>query len=459
MPFVLAKKQINYTILLISALALNGCVTSPSTDVDSDTALSEEIKNHVYGYLSKDANGAYEFSDFAISEDNIQYGLPWVRLTDSRPMWNTRTPSACGESATRQPSYCSEGNEDLFIEVEVDTSQLGKTAAVGVFTMGLSLIAGLPNEPVFQEDDFLDAVDEASKRIPNFSKKIRKIDQPQSVDGSEAYERYLNQAKPNVKYKVWNRLPSLQSGLNFLDEMGKDYVASFPQITLKTVSFLESQTGISMKSRFESLEEILEILSAPEESRFAYGAECNFRNSILTMDFKCPDGTPSVVDVVVVDFFVNSAQIMNPVIPPIKEMSNNKLTLTHFPAKERPWIIANETSLPIQLRSMAYSYHRRDAAIDLSGLGIVEPGESIAFNLDRWVYRRLNQPVAFNDESADKRLKWSIRVNYKPMGLMTETASFSGTDSIQEIAEYTAVVHSLNSPIGPTLTERVNQRY
>jgi len=256
------KKSRLTVALCLGSLALAGCSSTPSsTGGEQGTA-----QTPIYGYLTEHSSG-YEFSRFTLSRDDVRGDLPWVRLADNQPMWNTEPPKACGESSTMRPDWCSQDNPALFMEAEVDGSALGGTAAVATLTMGLSLLGGLPMQPEFQEGDFLDAVDEAKGRIPNYDGTIDKISRRLDLSQSQAYKDYLVKPLPEVNYNVIDQMPKLGDGKSLLNAMSDVYVSSFPEITIKQKS---PMAALGDLGEFQSLAKMLDALPTPDDAILTY---------------------------------------------------------------------------------------------------------------------------------------------------------------------------------------------
>lgn len=448
------KKTRLTTALCLGSLALAGCSTTPTATSTSGLALNDQTP--IYGYLTQAGEG-YQFTRFTMDREDIRNDLPWVRLNDFEPMWNTDAPESCGESATMRPSWCERDNPALFMEAEVDGSALGGTAAVATLTMGLSLLGGLPMEPTFQEGDFQDAVDDAKGRIPNFDATMRQIQQKLNVSESQAFKDYQSQPAPKVNFNAIDQMPRLSNGESLLGALSDVYVSSFPEVTVKAKP---ATAALGNLGEFQSLEQLHERLPSPGEATFTYSAECDFTNSILRMDFNCPSDIPAHLDEVTVDFFVMGAIVTESTFPVVEKNIGVGLTLKHDPTKLNPWVIHNHSDLPASLRSMTVKLGYREATIDLRSQGVIMPGQEAEFEIDQESYDKILRSLRYSEMNNDKRVPWTVIVRFIPQGFNEQQlAVFDGSNTTKELVEQAVAVRKMKrANASKTLNARLSSK-
>lgn len=442
--------------VLVSGV-ISGCASSPTAFDAGEVFASQGSFDHpVYGYLSEDSNGDYAFTKFAVSQNHIDSGEPWVNLANLQPMWNVHTPSSCYETATLQPEICSEDRESLFIESEVDVSQLPKMAGVAVFTMGLSLIAGLPKETIFQRDDFIGAVDEALAKIQNYKKKVSAINR--SFAGHN--KLHTSNDLPAIRYNVIDKTPSYANGaLQWMDLKADEFAPTFPDVFIEPLSFSETLTKVNSGYSFASLDQLVLVSNQVLTKEFAYSVTCTRPATPLKIEFDCPETVAANVGEVVIDFTVTSARISKAEIGSIDPVSSGGLSLEFKPARPDPWRIVNENSYPMQLRGLLIDYGGKSVSVDLSALNIVEPGKRAEFSIDRYSYSMLQPSITVGERASTRRYNWTIEVYYLPQGFDKQVARFTGSHTPNEIASTTAALESLSGNIfAPKLEERLNDR-
>jgi len=439
---------------MATTMTILGCASSGVSDVSSP---NPRIENHVYGLLKSGSNG-YEFERFALSLTATSSGQPWVRLTDNEPMWFTGTPSYCSETATRRPDSCSEDNETLFMEAEVDGSSLPKTLGVATFTMGLSLIAGLPYEPVFQESDFNDAVNDAREKLPNLNQKLQLINDRlnSEVSGAEAFQK---QPQPKIEYRIANNLPDSKDSLHILDERSESYSQDFPKIRLTPQSEYKALLGINLVDTFSSLNELASRLPEPESLEFTYAIECEKPvRSALRLRYSCPESVPQNQNTLTVDFEITAVTVKDAELPPIRNARYGDIKLSYLPARALSWEVTNTSASPIKLTTMLVKFRDRSVTINLQKLATISPGATEAFNLDDRSKRRIKPSVLLTKNAKTEPLSYLIRLNYRTQGLGNQVAIIEGKTTVYEAVKTTATMESLNGNIfdRETLSERLN---
>jgi len=164
----------NLILLTIFVVGLAGCASNSPQDLRIGKAL--ELTHHIYGKL-ENTDAGFRFTSFS---DGYSSSGAWVRMSDFRPMWKTGR-ELCRLGFPLVGEACNTGDKELFRDEGLNFT-IGSTVGyiiVSAFTFGVGALSP-PGEVVFNWDHYLDAIDEASKKLKGETK-----------EGANRYEKTL----------------------------------------------------------------------------------------------------------------------------------------------------------------------------------------------------------------------------------------------------------------------------
>lgn len=333
---------------LVAAAILSGCSATPDTGNNSSSAPDlSGITHHVYAHLEKTDDG-YAFTEFRNYSSNTE---GWVNLTDLQPLWSTKSTD-CSE-----PLGECESNSDLFMEAGMNLSA-GRSAGylfLGVFTGGIGLFA-VPMEVTFDQDAYLDAVNEAAGKLPGYKEELlhyNKVVTSKNAAASQIEEKHQRSEAPVITARVKDEsglyIPKLfaSSLPTFTSELAELPVYFVPGQSAEVLPLLTHKFEVAANQR----------LSDMEAKIGRYEVECTEEQSILWVGYRCPKeplkaGEPHDISVSIynIDFDAYSGVSFDPVVA---ERNDDNVEVIYVNDQIR---VRNLSDRYIKVRNATFAY-------------------------------------------------------------------------------------------------------
>jgi hypothetical protein len=435
--------------LSLAVAALAGCSANPVAYQGS--AVDDNVIP-VFGHLQENSEGDYHFASFTTdAETELNPGTTWVRLNDLHPMWNTAPETRCvivPERSRGKEEACKSEWEAGFRVQHSDLSPAAMTS--NILLTAVTLVGPAFSRPgyvEFDRDAYLDAVYEASDRIPDFERRMNNLNTAfnQGIgDNAAAYASYRQQDKPKASFTVDNQMPVIGPGegegaTRLLDLMAEDLKGDFPQVTVSRTPFVPF--GEAPLATTESFDELIASLKASigaenDDYMAHYNVDCEKPDrSHVAYQMDCPDSVPADVDEVKVGLVVQGIKLVDVDLHTIQPTTINGVTVAFYPEREKQWHITNTSGTAIDLREMSIEYHRRELSVSLANSGVLSPGEDFQFNIDPKGYEAIKPDILIGERTIDRRISWVVRVAYQVQGHGVQASRYSGSHTYRQLAE------------------------